>query len=128
VLDFGVDDDGRGFFESKGVPSASFESWQDAEPTVGQSVAQVVWDGRHTSVTWTSIQEVILDNGTPSVVLTNPLHHGASGGGVFLDGSHIAVNWENGKHLDAAGAVIEEFSTAALNSTPLVEAVKKPSF
>jgi hypothetical protein len=128
VLDFGVDDDGQGFFESKGIQSATYENWQLKEPQPGQSVAQVVWDGSRSDITWTSIKEVILDNGVPRIVLANPLRHGASGGGVFLDGSHIAVNWERGKHLDENGAVIEEFSTAALNSSALVDTVRNPSF
>jgi len=121
VLDFGLDSDGRGFFESKGVPSASFESWQDAEPKVGQSVAQIVWDGSRSDIAWTSIAEVIVNDGASRIVLANPLLHGASGGGVFMDGTHIGVNWESGKHMDETGAVIEEFSTAALNTSALVE-------
>lgn len=126
VLDFGVDDDGQGFFESKWIQSATFEDWQLKEPAPGQSVAQVVWDGSRSDITWTSIKEVILDNGVPRIVLANPLLHGASGGGVFLDGSHIAVNWERGKHLDENGAVIEEFSTAALNSSAIVKITEQP--
>jgi len=121
VLDFGVDDDGQGFFESKWIQSATFEDWQLKGPAPGQSVAQVVWDGSRSDITWTSIKEVILDSGVPRIVLANPLLHGASGGGVFLDGAHIGVNWESGKHLDETGAVIEEFSTAALNSSVLVD-------
>lgn len=122
VLDFGVDDDGRGFFESKGIQSAAFQDWQLKELKASQSIAQVIWDGSRSDIVWTSIEEVIVNDGTPRIVLANSLLHGASGGGVFMDGAHIGVNWESGKHLDETGAVIEEFSTAALNSTALVEA------
>ncbi|MGB3713314.1 MAG: hypothetical protein WA996_02680 [Candidatus Promineifilaceae bacterium] len=121
VLDFGQSGDGKGFFERLGVPSALFDGWQEAAPRAGQIVAQVVWDGRRSDVAWTSINNVILDEGTPRLVLANPLIPGASGGGVFLEGSHIAVNWERGKHLDQTGAVMERFSTAALNSSLSVE-------
>lgn len=121
VLDFGENDDGRGFFESLGIQSATFDSIDNAVPLSGQSVAQVVWDGYHSGIVWTWIDEVLLDDGTPTVVLANPLLPGASGGGVFLDGSHIAVNWQRGKHLDEVGEVVVEFSTAALNSSALVD-------
>jgi hypothetical protein len=121
VLDFGQSDGGDGFFETLGIPSAYFESWEEAAPHSGQIVAQVIWDGRHSDVAWTSIKDVILDDGTPRLILANTLLPGASGGGVLLDGSHIAVNWERGKHLDEVGAVIEEFSTAALNSSVLAD-------
>jgi hypothetical protein len=121
VLDFGLDSDGRGFFESKSIQSAAFDTWQNTELEIGQSVAQVFWDGQRSGIAWTSIEEVIVNDGTPRIVLANPLLHGASGGGVFMNGAHIGVNWESGKHLDETGAVIEEFSTAALNSTALVD-------
>jgi hypothetical protein len=121
VLDFGISGDGEGFFESLGIPSASFDSRLEAVPRAGQIVAQVIWDGRFSDVTWTKIDEVTQDDGTPSLVLANPLFPGASGGGVFLAGTHIAVNWQRGRHLDGDGTVIGEFSTAALNSSALVD-------
>jgi hypothetical protein len=125
VLDFGQSDDGKGYFEKLGVPSALFNGWQEVAPQVGQIVAQVVWNGRRSDVDWTSIGDVILDDGTPRLVLANPLLPGASGGGVFLDGVHIAVNWERGMHLDQTGAVMELFSTAALNSSASAEIVSE---
>ena len=121
VVDFGKNEDGRGFFDSLGIQSALFESVDDAAALSGQSVAQVVWEGNRSNLVWTWVDEVLLDGGTPTLVLANTLLHGASGGGVFHHGSHIAVNWQRGKHLDDVGEIIEEFSTAALNSSDLVD-------
>jgi negative regulator of sigma E activity len=45
---------------------------------------------------------------------------GASGGGVFWNGNHIAINWQTVRLLEEDGEVLEQFSTVALNSDRVV--------
>ncbi len=120
VLDFGTDSAGEGFFESRGLQSAAFTNWQQDSPRAGQEVAQVVWDYHRTTVDWVLIKEVIAVAGVPRLILSSPLLPGASGGGVFWNGAHVAVNWQTGRILNERSEVLEQFSTAALNSNRVV--------
>jgi len=63
---------------------------------------------------------VISLDGVSRLILSSPLLPGAFGGGVFWNGSHIAVNWQTGRILSEDSEVLEEFSTAALNSNRVV--------
>lgn len=119
VLDFGVKDNGQGFFDWLAVPSAPFKSWQEVSLKPGDEVAQVNYDGQKTFLTWTTIVDVEEDDGVPRIVVSNGLSHGASGGGVFWNGHHIANNWINWELLETAGEggnVVAQASIAALNS------------
>jgi hypothetical protein len=120
VLDFGTDSEGEGFFESMGLQSATLSGWQEESPRAGQEVAQVIWDYRETTIDWKLIDEVITVDGVPRLIFSTPLMAGASGGGVFWDGNHIAVNWQTGRVFVEGGEVLSQFSTAALNSNPVV--------
>jgi hypothetical protein len=124
VLDFGTSRSGEGFFDSMGIQSARFDSWQEASPSTGQIVAQVTWDGRRSDVAWSAIDEVILKGTTPRIVLSNTLLPGASGGGVFLDGVHVGVNWQRGRHRGETGNVLQQFSTAALNTQVIADVIE----
>lgn len=116
LWDFGSGESGEGFFESLGVASASFKGQDQVHPKPGSEVAQVVWDGQSTGVEWVMIEEVNLDGEQPTIMLGNPLHSGASGGGVFLDGHHIANNWMRMRFIDANDQITKETSLAALNT------------
>lgn len=116
LWDFGPGESGEGFFESLGVPSASFKSPEQIQLKPGSEVAQVVWDGQSTGVEWVLIDEVNLDGEQSTIILGNALKPGASGGGVFWEGHHIANNWMRMKFVDANGQIIQETSLAALNT------------
>lgn len=116
LWDFGPGESGEGFFESLGVASASFKGPDQVQPKLGSKVAQVVWDGQSTGVEWVMIEEVNLDCEQPTIMLGNPLQPGASGGGVFLEGHHIANNWMRMRFVDANDQITRETSLAALNT------------
>ena len=118
LLDFGTDSTGEGFFESRGLQSASSANWQQSLPRAGQEVAQVTWDYPRTSVNWVLVKEVMTLDGVPRLILSSQLLPGASGGGVFWNGDHIAVNWQTSRILSEENEVLEQFSTVALNSNP----------
>ena len=54
---------------------------------------------------------------TPQAVLENFVEQGASGGGVFYDGVHVANNWFRSTDRQAeTGDVLRQYSVAALNT------------
>ena len=116
LLDFG-NYGGRGLFAAKGLPSAKFKSWESLPLQPGLEVAQIGWDEATASVDWVTIDKVIRQGGTPRVELTNFVRPGASGGGVFWKGYHIANTWSQVTVCDSSsGAVVGQHSVAALNS------------
>jgi hypothetical protein len=116
VLDFGTRSNGQGYFEWLGMTSASFMGWQDVPLQPGDEVAQIDHDGKHSFITWTRVDEVITNDGVPRITMQNDLIGGASGGGVFWNGFHIANNWGIIEHTDEDGRVYLRTSVAALNS------------
>jgi hypothetical protein len=116
VLDFGTNDEGEGFFDWFRVPSAPFKNIHEITIRPGSEVAQVNWDGQITYIDWVEVQEVIINDGVPRLVLANPINDGSSGGGVFWMGAHIANNWMKGGILDESRAVTYQYSYAAINS------------
>jgi hypothetical protein len=116
LWDFGPGESGEGFFESLGVASASFKGPDQVQPKLGSKVAQVVWDGQSTGIKWVMIEELNLDGEQATIMLGNPLQPGASGGGVFLEGHHIANNWMRMRFVDANDQITRETSLAALNT------------
>jgi hypothetical protein len=116
VLDFGKCGD-QGLFARWGIPSAEFKAWDSASLQPGTEVAQVVWSGSQAYVDWVRIDEVITGRGTPRLELDSPVSTGASGGGVFWNGYHIANNWCLAMaYADDWGAIPRQYSVAALNS------------
>jgi hypothetical protein len=122
VLDFGTHKD-QGFLTTLGLPSVEFKAWESLSLSPGMEVAQIDWDGATAHVEWVVIEDVVMDNGTPRLELANSVIRGASGGGVFWKGYHIANNWSQATTYDAnSGAVTRQYSVVALNSTAVVEA------
>lgn len=120
-----LDKDGRGLFESLGVPSADFMAGEEAPVAAGSAVAQINWDQNRAFVQWTKVQVVLNEEDTPVVRLADCLIPGASGGGVFINGAHIANNWS--RSTGCGKASYDEalhHSTAALNSAELLASVR----
>jgi len=119
LLDFGSYG-GQGLFAANGLPSANFKSWESVRLQPGLELAQIGWDGSTTTVDWVKIDKVILHGDTPRVELANFVRPGASGGGVFWQGYHIANTWSQVTVCDSSsGAVIGQHSVAALNLSQL---------
>jgi hypothetical protein len=116
VLDFGAYR-GEGMLAALGLPSAEFASWESLPLQPGIEVAQVNWDGTTTRVDWVVIDNITTDGDTPSLELANVAVPGASGGGVYWNGAHIANNWYQTSAVDASSeTVLQDFTVAALNS------------
>ena len=110
----------EGFFEKLGFVSADFQSWDSLSLEPGSSVAQIDWDGERTRVDWVTVQEMIFDNGTPRLILADGTKPGASGGGIFWKGLHVANNWRIEERIGLGGELVDVFTTAALNSAAIL--------
>jgi hypothetical protein len=120
LLEF-QDQDGRGFFEKLGIPSADLDALTPTSIQVGTEVAQINWDRNRAHVQWTKVMAITHNGGTPVIRLSDCIVLGASGGGVFVDNIHIANNWSRSFTCDGSSDGATPFlSTAALNSTALV--------
>jgi hypothetical protein len=109
-----------GFFEKLGLESAAFRDWESLPVKEGMEVAQVDWDGRTSRVDWTTVQAVQESGGTPILVLDDAVLPGASGGGIFWNGYHVANTWRFEEQLTATGELIDAISVVALNSASVV--------
>ncbi|MCA9991607.1 MAG: hypothetical protein KDE29_11460 [Anaerolineales bacterium] len=110
---------GQGLLTMLGLPSASFADLSDLALQPGREVAQIDWDGTHTQVDWVRVEAVVNENGALSLQLANGLTQGASGGGVFWQGVHIANNWTSNYVRDKeTGDLLGQYSVAALNELP----------
>jgi hypothetical protein len=103
-------------FDELGLKPAEFVEWESLPLEVGMEVAQIDWDEHTTRVDWTIIKEVNLDQDAPMLVLEDGVMVGASGGGIFWEGKHIANNWRLRQFVDESGNVIDSVTTVALNS------------
>jgi hypothetical protein len=112
LFDFG-DFGGVGLFAALGLPSAQVES--GAALQSGMEVAQVDWDGRTAHVDWVRVRAVTDVEGSRTLVLDNFVERGASGGGVFYEGDHVANNWNRQTELTAGGEVLDQYTLAAVN-------------
>jgi len=116
VLDFDSYS-GEGLFGSRGMASAKFKAWESLPLQSGMEVAQLNWDGVTIHIDWVTIEEVRTENGPPRLKLTNYVIPGASGGGIFWNGNHIANTWSQVTAYDESkGVVLYQHSVAALNS------------
>lgn len=106
-------------FQDAGIVSAEFSDWSSIPLKAGMEVAQVDWDGVTTRVDWTTIQEVDVEDGVPRLVLADDVTLGASGGGIFWHGIHIANNWLLVQHYGESGTLTDTTTKVALNSTPV---------
>ncbi len=112
----------EGFFEALGFHSAQFAAWDTVRLVKGTEVAQIDWDGDTTRVDWVRVKDVVLDNGTPRLVLDDGVLVGASGGGIFWQGVHVANNWLFQAKVGESGGTYDEVTTAALNLPDALEA------
>jgi hypothetical protein len=103
-------------FEALGLRPAEFVAWTELSLEAGMEVAQVDWDGRTTRVDWTTVKEVILEDGAPMLVLEDGVTVGASGGGIFWQGKHIANNCHLRQMVDASDNILGAVTTVALDS------------
>ena len=115
VLDFGTIED-KGFFEAKGLQSARLSTWPEIQLGPGMHVAQVDWDGERAHIDWVAVDKIVTQEGTPRLVLSHGVSRGASGGGVFWNGYHIANNWSLVESIGTNGTVLSQVTVAALNS------------
>jgi len=111
-----------GFLESLGFSSAQFKSWEGLGLESGMEVAQVDWDGRRARVDCVTVGDIAVEDGVPRILLADGAKAGASGGGVFWRGYHIANNWLIREGVGSNGDVIVD-TTAALNSQLVVNAL-----
>jgi hypothetical protein len=126
VLDLGTYR-GEGVLAALGLSSVEFSSWDSLPLQPGMEVAQVDWDRTTTRVDWVVIDSITTDGDIPSLELANVAAPGASGGGVYWNGDHIANNWYRTSAVDAnSGAVLRDFTVAALNSPRVAEAMVTP--
>lgn len=109
---------GEDLFQDTGIVSAEFSDWSSVPLKAGMEVAQVDWDGMTTRVDWTTVREVNVEDGVPRLVLADSVTLGASGGGIFWRGIHIANNWLLVQHYDELGE-LHEMTKVALNSAPV---------
>jgi hypothetical protein len=116
------------FFEKLGFISAEFYDRSSVSLVAGMEVAQVDWDGTATRVDWTTVKEIGVVDGLPWLILTDEVTVGASGGGVFWQGVHIANNSRLVVYMDESGAQIGASTKAALNSVHVAgEPYRTPS-
>jgi hypothetical protein len=99
------------------MASADFRSWETLPLQPGMEVAQIDWDGQIAHVDWVRVTAVHFEGDTPYLELDNFVQQGASGGGVFYEGVHIANNWFRSTDRTAdSGEVVRQASVAALNN------------
>jgi hypothetical protein len=110
---------GEDLFQDAGLVPTEFGDWSSVPLQAGMEVAQVDWDGATTRVDWTTVQEVYVEDGVPRLVLADEVTLGASGGGIFWQGIHIANNWLLVQHYDESGTMDGAVTKAALNSAPV---------
>jgi hypothetical protein len=112
-----VFDFGENVFDTLGVSSAEFLDFESLQLQPGAEVAQVDWDLHTAHVDWTTIQTVTVDEGTPILRLSNCIELGASGGGIFWNGSHVGNNWSRTAQCMASAANgMQPYTDIALNS------------
>lgn len=105
---------GIGFFDYHGVPSAPLGVAKLSAIRPGSEIAQVNWDGKTTFVEWARVSSIREDGPVPALEIDNFIELGASGGGVFYEGRHIANNWLQGRALRTdTRAVVRLYSVAA---------------
>jgi hypothetical protein len=121
VLAF-LEENGRGLFEAANLPSAMFTDRNTVALEEGDELAQIDWDGVTAHVDWVMVDSVIAQEKVPQIQVDNFPLKGSSGGGVFLDGIHVGINWmRNTKMNQATGEVTGRYSTIALNSGIMLE-------
>lgn len=88
----------------------------------GQTVTQVTFDGQTTRVDCVRVRAVRFEEGIAVLKLDSRLLPGASGGGVFLNGRLVGINWKD-VTIYKDGTIDDAFSLAALVTTGHVNAL-----
>ncbi len=121
VLAF-VDENGKGLFEAANLPSVEFADMESIYLDEGDELAQIDWDGETAHVDWVRVDNVNLVDNTPQIQVNNFPLEGSSGGGVFLNGIHVGINWmRNTKMNQDTGEITQRYSIIALNTAALVD-------
>ena len=107
---------GVGFFDSLGVPSIAWRDGNGLLLAPGSELAQVNWNGSTAQVDWVRVTALDQASGVSYLELDSFVEQGASGGGVFYNGVHIANNWSRQTDRLESGEIIRQYSVAALNS------------
>jgi hypothetical protein len=111
ILDFGAD-----YFNKLNIPSASFMAADEAQLTIGTEVAQIDWDGEQAYVIWTTVTQIFKQHPSPHLQLDHYVMVGASGGGIFWQGHHVANNWAHATLTNPdSGAFTRAYTVTALN-------------
>ncbi len=120
VLAF-IDEQGRGLFESAGLPSAETIDWQTIDLREGMPLAQVDWDGESAHVDWVPFEAMNLGE-VEHIEVNNFPRKGSSGSGVFWNGYHLGNTWAENIEEDAdSGEITRRYSIIALNSDAVIE-------
>lgn len=115
LLDFG-DYGGPGLLGVAGLASAEFAAAAAVRLQPGTELAQIDWDGEAAHVVWTRLTAVHETGDTVTMELDSFVELGASGGGVFLNGVHIANNWVRATDTQGdTGEIVGRSSLAAMN-------------
>ena len=123
LLDFG-DYGGPGLLGVAGLASAEFAGEAAVTLQPGMELAQIDWDGAVAHVVWTRLTAVHVMDGTATVELDSFVARGASGGGVFFNGVHIANNWVRATdRRGGTGEIVGRSSLAALNPEGIAFAI-----
>jgi hypothetical protein len=109
-------DFGHGFFNRLGIPSAEMADGRGLDLEAGVEVAQLDWDGDTAHVDWVQVDKVLGGERGAILLLDNCIKVGASGGGIFLNGVHVANNLSRSKECQQdPGLGLRQYSKAALN-------------
>ena len=101
--------------------SAPGKAWGFLQLLPEMEIAHINWDGATAQVDWVTIDKVITKRGVPRLELASVVRPGASGGGVFWNGYHIANSWSQGiEYCENNGRVLRQYSVVALNSTQVM--------
>ena len=109
------------WLEDLGFQSAHFSLPKQIDLQSGMKVAQVDWDGRCTRIDWTVVDDIAEFGRSRILKMDDPIRLGASGGGIFYNGSHIANNWMLTLGLGDDGNIVYEHSSAILNDREFLE-------
>ena len=117
VLDFGLVN-GQGLFAQAGLASAEIAVGDNVKLRPGMEVAQLDRDQQgQTTVVWTQVEKVELQEGQRVAKVDHYIALGASGGGLFLDGRHVGNSWARiVSTRPETGKVIDQFSWVAVNA------------
>lgn len=127
LLDFG-DYGGQGLFDVAGLASAEFtgDTFDSLQP--GMELAQIDWDGAAARVVWTRLTAVRAAGGTVYVELDSFVERGASGGGVFYHGIHVANTWSRTTDIRGEkGEIVRRSSLATINPKMIAISIIAPA-